>query len=262
MKRLYRCLGPAALLSLVAASTAESSVVAHQSVTTRIAWTDCGKRLQCARVRVPLDWARPGVGTISLAVVRHLASRPGKGIGSLFVNYGGPGVAGVPAVKAGGAELDKLGQGRFDVVGWDPRGTGASTHVRCFPNIRAEARFWGRDWSTPTTRPESLRYLPKTAAFVKALATASATIGWPDRACSAAVWDRRHESRDWRDSGLLPRARRALPSHSDGHPPPRRRVTACVRERSRASASRLVDRCLSAWEGSSPPVANATPRFR
>jgi pimeloyl-ACP methyl ester carboxylesterase len=167
MKRLYRCLGLAALLSLVAASTAESSVVARQSVTTRIAWTDCGKRLQCARVRVPLDWARPGMGTISLAVVRHLASRPGQRIGSLFVNYGGPGVAGVPIVKAGGAELDKLGQGRFDVVGWDPRGTGASTHVRCFANTRAEARFWGRNWSTPTTRRESLRYLPKTVAFVK-----------------------------------------------------------------------------------------------
>ena len=66
------------------------------------------------------------MGTISLAVARHLASRPGQRIGSLFINYGGPGVAGVPAVKAGGAYLDKLGDGRFDVVGWDPRGTGES----------------------------------------------------------------------------------------------------------------------------------------
>jgi pimeloyl-ACP methyl ester carboxylesterase len=70
-------------------------------------------------------------------------------------------------VKEGGADLDKLGHGRFDVIGWDPRGTGASTHVRCFANARAEARFWGGDWSTPTTRRESLGYLPKTVAFVK-----------------------------------------------------------------------------------------------
>src|SRR5215212_2114350 len=28
---------------------------------TAIAWRACGKRLQCARVRVPLDWSRPGV---------------------------------------------------------------------------------------------------------------------------------------------------------------------------------------------------------
>ena len=134
------------------ASAAQSSVVAHQRVTMRIAWKGCGKRLQCARVRVPLDWARPGVGTVSLAVARHLASRPGQRIGSLFVNYGGPGVAGVPAVKAGGAELDRLGRGRFDVVGWDPRGVGASTHVRCFADARAQARFWGPGWSVPTTR--------------------------------------------------------------------------------------------------------------
>ena len=167
MKRLYRCLGLVVVLSFVAASTAESSVVAHPGVTTRIAWKDCGKRVQCARVRVPLDWARPGLGTISLAVARHLASRPGQRIGSLFINYGGPGVAGVPAVKAGGAYLDKLGDGRFDVVGWDPRGTGESTHVRCFANDRAQARFWGPDWSIPTTRQQSLAYLPKALAFNK-----------------------------------------------------------------------------------------------
>jgi pimeloyl-ACP methyl ester carboxylesterase len=114
-----------------------------------------------------MDWARPGLGTISLAVVRHPASRPGQRIGSLFVNYGGPGVAGVPAVKAAGADLDKLGHGRFDVVGWDPRGTGESTHVQCFANPPAQARFWGPDWSIPTTRQAAVRYLPKSTAFVK-----------------------------------------------------------------------------------------------
>src|SRR3954451_4477325 len=136
------------------ASAAPATVGAHRTADSRIAWKRCGKRLQCARVRVPLDWSQPSMGTISLAVARHLASRPGQRIGSLFVNYGGPGVAGVPAVKAGGAELDKLGRGRFDVVGWDPRGTGESTDLRCFANDRARARFWGRDWSLPTTRRE------------------------------------------------------------------------------------------------------------
>jgi pimeloyl-ACP methyl ester carboxylesterase len=123
--------------------------------------------LQCARVRFPLDWARRGVGTISLAVIRYLASRPGKRIGSLFVDYGGPGVAGVPIVRAGGAELDKLGQGRFDVVGWDPRGTGTSTHVRCFANAGRRGEVWGRDWSVPTTKRASAQYMGKTVAFVR-----------------------------------------------------------------------------------------------
>jgi hypothetical protein len=32
--------------------------------------------LECARVRVPLDWDRPKGRTIALAVIRHLASKP------------------------------------------------------------------------------------------------------------------------------------------------------------------------------------------
>ncbi len=150
------------------ASAAQATVAAHQAADARIAWKGCGKRLQCARVRVPLDWARPGVGSISLAVIRHRASGPGRRIGSLFLNFGGPGIPGVAMVKgASQSDLDTLGGGRFDLVSWDPRGTGESTHVRCFANTRAEARFWGRDWSVPTTRRASLRYLPKTVAFVK-----------------------------------------------------------------------------------------------
>ena len=53
-----------------------------------ISWTACGPRLECASVAVPLDWRHPGGPTITLAVVRHLASRPDRRIGSLFVNPG------------------------------------------------------------------------------------------------------------------------------------------------------------------------------
>src|SRR5688572_2369267 len=56
-----------------------------------IAWTVCGENLECANVRVPLDWARPDGPRIRLAVIRHLASRPDERIGSLFFNPGGPG---------------------------------------------------------------------------------------------------------------------------------------------------------------------------
>ena len=133
----------------------------------RIDWSKCGARLECARVQVPLDWDRPDGAKISLAVVRHLASRPGQRIGSLFVNFGGPGVAGAATVKEGGALLDGLGGGRFDVVGWDPRGTGESTHVRCFADDAGPARFWGPDWTIPTTPAESRSYVPKTVAYAR-----------------------------------------------------------------------------------------------
>ncbi|MCU1249423.1 MAG: proteinase [Edaphobacter sp.] len=63
------------------------------------AWHRCGTNLECAQVPVPLDWDRPGDAKISLAVVRHLASKPNQKIGSLFVNFGGPGVASVTTAE-------------------------------------------------------------------------------------------------------------------------------------------------------------------
>jgi pimeloyl-ACP methyl ester carboxylesterase len=103
-----------------------------------------------------------------LAVIRYVPGRLKHPIGSLFVNFGGPGMAGVAMLKSvPEAELNALSAGRFDVVSWDPRGTGESTHVRCFADQRAQARFWGRDWSIPTTSSESQRYVAKTVAFVK-----------------------------------------------------------------------------------------------
>lgn len=141
-----------------------------------IAWTPCGEPgdgVECARVAVPLDWAHPDGPAIELAVARHRASRPDERIGSLFVNYGGPGVAGVPQVMLRAAELDALGEGRFDVVGWDPRGTGDSTYIRCFADEQGQEEFWGAGWSIPTTTAESRRYLPKTIAFGRRCAALS-----------------------------------------------------------------------------------------
>jgi pimeloyl-ACP methyl ester carboxylesterase len=132
-------------------------------VTTKIAWRSCGVRLECGRVRVPLDWAHPGRGTIALPVIRHLASQPGRRIGTLFVNAGGA-TGSVAAVRAEGDTLDALGGGRFDVVGWALRGTAGSRVVRCFDDARRRAAFWGGR-PIPTTASQGRAYLPKTVAF-------------------------------------------------------------------------------------------------
>ena len=47
----------------------------------RIDWTPCGDRLECATVPVPLDWAHPAGRTITLAVVRHLHNLHAAGAG-------------------------------------------------------------------------------------------------------------------------------------------------------------------------------------
>jgi pimeloyl-ACP methyl ester carboxylesterase len=132
-----------------------------------IAWSGCGKRLQCAKVRVPLDWSHPGGRKITLAVIRYLATRRRERIGSLFFNPGGPGNSGVDFVKAGGgALLNRYGQDRFDVVSWDIRGTNASTRVRCFKSERSQARFWD-GLSVPTGNSASRRFRRKTAAYAR-----------------------------------------------------------------------------------------------
>jgi pimeloyl-ACP methyl ester carboxylesterase len=137
-------------------------------VTGRIAWRHCGQALQCARVRVPLDWDHPRGPQIKLAVIRHLASKSRPTDRSLFFNPGGPGGS-FDTVKDGGKRLEELdaeGGGRFNVVGWDPRGVGRSTHVRCFRSEKSQARFF-RDWAIPTTRSASPPYVRKTRALAR-----------------------------------------------------------------------------------------------
>jgi pimeloyl-ACP methyl ester carboxylesterase len=156
-----------ALVSLAAAAAdARGAASPAGAAATRINWNACGPRLQCARVPVPLDWARPGGQKIRLAVIRYRASRRQQRIGSMFYNPGGPGVSGVDALRQVGESLEALGQGRFDVVSWDIRGSGRSAPVRCFRSARARARFWaGRP--VPSTRREKRRYLAKTVAFAR-----------------------------------------------------------------------------------------------
>jgi pimeloyl-ACP methyl ester carboxylesterase len=117
---------------------------------------------------VPLDWDRPNGRTIELALIRHLASNPEQRIGTMFINPGGPGDTGVGLLRGPGnaEEFDAWGGGRFDVVSWDPRGTNASTHVRCFRGKRSERRFW-KGASIPTTRAASRRFRRKTAALAR-----------------------------------------------------------------------------------------------
>lgn len=115
---------------------------------------------------MPLDWDRPSGRTISLALIRHLASKPDQRMGTMFINPGGPGDSGVALVRGDPAGLDGWGDGRFDVVSWDPRGSNASTPVRCFRSKRSEARFW-QGAAIPTTRAASERFRRRTAALAR-----------------------------------------------------------------------------------------------
>ena len=97
-----------------------------------VSWTDCGG-FDCATVTAPLDWSEPDAGEIELSVIRSRAEGSAEPIGSLLTNPGGPGASGVALVRdsLSYAVGDALRE-RYDVIGFDPRGVGESTAVRCY----------------------------------------------------------------------------------------------------------------------------------
>jgi len=101
-----------------------------------INWTPCRGAFQCARTTAPLDYDRPFATTISLALIRLPAADPAQRIGSLFVNPGGPGGSGVDFVRQAGRSLPLELRGRFDIIGFDPRGVAESTPLRCFATFQ------------------------------------------------------------------------------------------------------------------------------
>lgn len=99
-----------------------------------LSWGGCADRpddagVECATLPVPLDWSDPSGPSIGLALARTRAARPTERIGSLLVNPGGPGGSGVDMVFR--RRFSSALSDRFDVVGFDPRGTNRSHPVRC-----------------------------------------------------------------------------------------------------------------------------------
>ncbi|MGW2638979.1 alpha/beta hydrolase [Streptomyces sp. NPDC001348] len=99
----------------------------------KITWSACKgsempEDLQCGKVTVPLDYARPGAGTLDVALARYRAT--GRSRGSVLLNFGGPGGAGIRELALDGKDFMGLTNG-YDVVTFDPRGVGRSSPVSC-----------------------------------------------------------------------------------------------------------------------------------
>ena len=105
-----------------------------------------GDRLQCAFVRAPMDWAAPARGDVAVAVMRLSSTDAQQRQGSILLNPGGPGLDGLnswlhmfrafefsnPESAAGAQQLKLLAS--YDMIGFSPRGVGASTRVYCATN--------------------------------------------------------------------------------------------------------------------------------
>ncbi|MGC5225276.1 alpha/beta hydrolase [Micromonospora sp. DT81.3] len=154
-------LGTAVVFASSSCTAETDDPVPQESLsTTGIDWTSCGTGLECASVPVPLDWSDPDGEQITLAVIRYPASKPDEKIGTMFLNPGGPGQTGVGFVRDAGDDLDLMGSGRFDLIGWDARGTHASSPMHCFDSDADEAAFW-EGVTIPSSDAEAEAYVDR-----------------------------------------------------------------------------------------------------
>jgi pimeloyl-ACP methyl ester carboxylesterase len=129
------------VLAAVTAATVAAALIpaAQASATPPLSWSTCPSdtsvpdgalplaNYQCGMLAVPLSYQDPTGDQIQIAVGRLPATDQAHKIGTLFYNPGGPGNPGrIPPVLT--SALHK----NFDLVGFDPRGVGASTMAHCF----------------------------------------------------------------------------------------------------------------------------------
>lgn len=92
----------------------------------------------CATIDVPLNYAKPAGRTIQLQLVKVHDRANQARTGSLLVNPGGPGGSGVELAVGLSAQLSDSVLSHFDVIGFDPRGVGSSTPIRCLSDSRKD----------------------------------------------------------------------------------------------------------------------------
>ncbi len=139
-------------------------------------WRACGTPgFQCARLTVPLDYDRPGDGTIKLAVARKKATGPGKRLGSLLVNPGGPGGSAVEYLQLfAGTGYPAPVRARYDMVAVDPRGVAGSEPVTCLDGREMDA--YTQIDQTPDDPAETRRLTDAFRSFAEGCAERSAAL--------------------------------------------------------------------------------------
>ncbi|MGW6541572.1 alpha/beta hydrolase [Streptomyces massasporeus] len=124
-------------LALAAAVAVTVTPEVRSATPDTVRWGPCSEkpsssRLQCATLEVPLDYRDPEGRQIEIAISRLASEKPERRRGVLLTNPGGPGISGLgyPVVLAA-SKLPQRVLDSYDVIGFDPRGTGRSTPVTC-----------------------------------------------------------------------------------------------------------------------------------
>jgi len=175
VKRLIAVL-VAAVLSVSLAgfegASASSTATTASSYSPDITLAPCADLAtdKCAMFQVPLDWNNQDGEKISLAVrIRPHTSAVSKGL--MLANPGGPGASGTGLVGLADWIPSSVGH-QYDVVGWDPRGVGAST-----PSLHCNSTYFGvnRPSFVPKTNRLMRYWMKKTSRYAASCGASAAS---------------------------------------------------------------------------------------
>lgn len=130
-----------------------------------IEWRDCGDQ-RCGSLGVPLDHFDSDSEMIEIALVMRPADDADSRVGAILLNPGGPGAPGLSMVESLESAFPDDVLDRFDLVAWDPRGTGESTSVHCTDDLDG---FFATDKS-PDSPAEERENVEQAKAFASACA--------------------------------------------------------------------------------------------
>ncbi|HRD60386.1 MAG TPA: alpha/beta hydrolase [Nocardioides sp.] len=105
----------------------------------QLEWSPCRDGFECSTLTVPVDYQDPSGDTIELALLKDPADHPDDRVGSLVVNPGGPGAPGTSYAENSSFAFRDVIRERFDIIGFDPRGTGDSDPVDCLSDSDLDA---------------------------------------------------------------------------------------------------------------------------
>lgn len=129
----------------------------------KLTWSKCGEIVECAEITVPLDYSNPGGETLALALNKRAGKNPQ---GSLLVNPGGPGGSGLELVRDSVPTLfGQNVQRSFDIIGFDPRGVGSSSPIKCQTAAEKDA---SREEQFDPSTDEGLALMRKSSAHYAA----------------------------------------------------------------------------------------------
>ena len=154
--------GSAAATAGAGAGAGSAAIVPDAS---KLSWHACGGQLagmQCTTLQVPLNYADKNGRKITLALSMVPATAPkSQQQGVLLVNPGGPGEPGRSLAGSVAAGLSPQVAADYDIVGFDPRGVGASV-----PALSCDPSFFSG------VRPD---YIPANTAAEQVLITRAKT---------------------------------------------------------------------------------------